>query len=129
MIGGESNYIRERAREIGMNVRELADRVGVSHSYMSQAARGHRNMGVKVQARLESALEAPVKVAPAQCADVDREAVWERMNAHGMMGAIDRSPAHWCSRVALPQGGPQYWKRIVSSSSIRPSRVYRQMPM
>ena len=41
-------------------------------------------MGVKVQKRVESALEAPVKVEPAQCADVDRHAVWERMNAHGI---------------------------------------------
>ena len=46
-------------------------------------ARGHSNMGVKVQARMESALEAPAKVAPAQPACIDREAVWERMNAHG----------------------------------------------
>ena len=37
---------------------------------------------MKVQARVESALQAPVKVAPAQCANVDRVAVWERMNAH-----------------------------------------------
>ena len=40
-------------------------------------------MGVKVQARVASALEAPVKVAPAQPACIDREAVWDRMNAHG----------------------------------------------
>ena len=32
---------------------------------------------------MESALEAPAKVAPAQPACIDREAVWERMNAHG----------------------------------------------
>ena len=35
-------------------------------------------MGVKVQARVESALQAPAKVAPAQPACIDREAVWER---------------------------------------------------
>ena len=67
-----------------MSLRDLADRVGVSYSYMSQVARGRGNMGVKVQARVESALEAPVKVAPAQAACIDREAVWERMNAHGI---------------------------------------------
>ena len=84
VVAGESSYIRERARELGMSLRDLADRVGVSYSYMSQVARGHSNMGVKVQARMESALEAPpAKVAPAQPACIDREAVWDRMNAHG----------------------------------------------
>ena len=83
VVAGESSYIRERARELGMTLRDLADRVGVSYSYMSMVARGHSNMGVKVQARMESALEAPVKVAPAQPACIDREAVWDRMNAHG----------------------------------------------
>ena len=62
-----------------MSLRDLADRVGVSYSYMSMVARGHSNMGVKVQARMESALEAPAKVAPAQPACIDREAVWDRM--------------------------------------------------
>ena len=84
VVSGESSYIRERARERGMSLRDLADRVGVSYSYMSQVARGHSNMGVKVQARVESALQAPAKVAPAQPACIDREAVWERMNAHGI---------------------------------------------
>ena len=76
VVAGESSYIRERARELGMSLRDLADRVGVSYSYMSMVARGHSNMGVKVQARMESALEAPAKVAPAQPACIDREAVW-----------------------------------------------------
>ena len=83
VVSGESSYIRERARELGMSLRDLADRVGVSYSYMSQVARGHSNMGVKVQARVASALEAPVKVAPAQPACIDREAMWDRMDAHG----------------------------------------------
>ena len=83
VVSGESSYIRERARELGLSLRDLADRVGVSYSYMSQVARGHSNMGVKVQARVASALEAPAKVAPAQPACIDREAVWDRMNAHG----------------------------------------------
>ena len=84
MVSGESSYIRERARELGLSLRDLADRVGVSYSYMSQVARGHSNMGVKVQARVESALQAPAKVAPAQPACIDREAVWERMDVHGI---------------------------------------------
>ena len=83
VVSEENSYIRGQARALGLSLRDLADRVGVSYSYMSQVARGHRNMGVKVQARVESALEAPVKVAPAQPAGIDREAVWERMNAHG----------------------------------------------
>ena len=83
VVIGESSYIRERARELGLSLRDLADRVGVSNSYMSMVARGHRNMGVKVQARVESALEAPAKVAPAQPASIDREAMWDRMDAHG----------------------------------------------
>ena len=81
VVAGESSYIRERARELGMSLRDLADRVGVSYSYMSMVARGHSNMGVKVQARMESALETPAKVAPAQPACIDREAVWDRMKA------------------------------------------------
>ena len=83
VVSGESSFIRERARELGMTMRELAERAGVSHGYLSQVARGHSNMGVKVQARIASALEAPVKVAPAQPASIDREAMWDRMDAHG----------------------------------------------
>ena len=83
LVSGESSYIRERARELGMSMRELADRAGVSHGYLSQISRGRGNMGVKVQARVESALEAPVRIAPAQTACVDREAMWGRMDAHG----------------------------------------------
>ena len=83
VVTGESSFIRERARTLGMTMHDLADRVGVSYSYITQVARGRQSMGVKVQARVESALEAPAKVAPAQPACIDREAVWDRMNAHG----------------------------------------------
>ena len=65
-------------------MRDLADRVGVSSGYMTQVARGQKNMGVKVQARVESALQAPAKVAPAQCPDVDRRVVWDQMDALGV---------------------------------------------
>ena len=51
---------------------------------MTEVSRGRRNMGVKVQARVESASEAPAKIAPAKCASIDREAVWGRMDAHGV---------------------------------------------
>ena len=83
VVSGESSFIRERARTLGMTMRDLADRVGVSYGYMSEVSRGRRNMGVKVQARMESALEAPAKIEPAHCAGVDPHAVWDRMNAHG----------------------------------------------
>ncbi len=82
VVTGQSSYIRERARELGVSMRELADRVGVSYGHMTQVARGRRNMGVKVQARVKEALEAPAKVAPAQPASVNPEVVWDRMDAH-----------------------------------------------
>ena len=83
VVSGESSFIRERARALGMSMMELAERAGVSYGYLSQISRGRQSMGVKVQARVEAALEAPARVAPAQCAGIDREAVWDRMNAHG----------------------------------------------
>ncbi len=83
-VSGESSYIRERARELGMNMKDLAERVGVSYGYMSEVSRGRRRMGVKVQARVESILEAPAKVAPAKRACVDQGALWSRMDAHGI---------------------------------------------
>ena len=51
---------------------------------MTQVSRGRRNMGVKTQARVEGVLQAPVRVAPAQRASVDREALWDRMDAHDL---------------------------------------------
>ena len=63
LASGGSCYIRERARALGMSMKELAEKVGVSYGYLVQVSRGHRNMGVKAQARLESALEGPAKVA------------------------------------------------------------------
>ena len=83
VVSGGSSYIRERARALGMSMRELAERVGVSYGYLSTVTRGHKSMGVKLQVRMEAALEAPAKVAPAQLANVDRQVMWERMDAHG----------------------------------------------
>ena len=68
-VSSESSYIRERARENGMTMKDLADRVGVTYGYLSSATRGHANMGTKVQSRIESALDAPARVAPAACAN------------------------------------------------------------
>ena len=83
VVNGQSSYVRERARALGMTMRELAERVGVSASYMSEVSRGRRGMGVRVQALVEAALEAEATVASAQLARVDTKAVWDRMDAHG----------------------------------------------
>ena len=69
LVQGESTCIRERARELGMSQKDLAHRVGVSVGYMSEVARGRKNMSPAVQTRVESVLGGPVKVGPAQCAN------------------------------------------------------------
>ena len=102
---GESSFIRERARAMGMSMRDLAERVGVTPGYLTAVSRGRRTMGVKVEARVESALGAPAKVAPAKLAAIDRKAVWDRMDAHGLSQneAARRagvSPAHLSNIMA-----------------------------
>ena len=114
VVTGESSFIRERARTLGMTMHDLADRVGVSYSYMTQVARGRQNMGVKVQTRIESALKAPAKIAPAQCANRPASVVSgqssyvrERARALGMTmrelaERVGVSPAtcQWCHGAA-----------------------------
>ncbi|MDE2861448.1 MAG: helix-turn-helix transcriptional regulator, partial [Chloroflexota bacterium] len=58
----------------------LAEKVGVSAGYLSQVSRGHRSMGVKLQARVEAMLGGRAKVESATCPDVDRQFIWERMD-------------------------------------------------
>ena len=82
VAGGESTYLRERARERGMTMRQVADRTGLSYGYVVMVSRGQRNLSPAAQVRMESVLEAPVKVESAQCADVDPQVLWERMDAH-----------------------------------------------
>ena len=84
VANGGSTYIRERARELGLSMGKLADLVGVSRGYMSDVARGRRNMSPQVQARVEAVLEAPVRVEAAECPTVDPRALWDRMEAHGI---------------------------------------------
>ena len=133
VVAGESSYIRERARELGMSLRELADRVGVSYSYMSMVARGHSNMGVKVQVRVASALEAPAKVAPAQPACIDREAVWDRMNAHGFsQNEVARRAGISSSNLSQIMNGrnnlsPDVLKRL-HGVLFQPTKAERVMP-
>ncbi len=80
--GGESTYLRERARQRGMTLRQVAERTGLSYGHVVMVSRGHRNLSPAAQARMESVLDAPVKVQSAQCAGVDPQALWERMDAH-----------------------------------------------
>ncbi len=80
---GESSYIRERAREMGMSLKGLAEHVGVSRGYMTQVSRGERSMSPVVQARVEAALDGPARIEPAQPPTVDPRALWDRMDAHG----------------------------------------------
>ena len=69
LVQGESTYIRERARELGMSLKELAGIAGVGVSYLSQASRGERNMSPGVQARVEAALDSPARIEPAERAN------------------------------------------------------------
>ena len=84
VVSGESSFIRERARTLGMSMKDLAERVGVTPGYMSEVSRGRRRMGVKVQARVEAILEAQAAVAPAKRTCADQQALWSRMDAHGI---------------------------------------------
>jgi len=79
----KSSHIRERAREVGLSMGELADRVGVSRSYLSRASRGKQSLGPKIQALVEAELQLTVKVEAAKCPTVDPQVLWERMEAHG----------------------------------------------
>ena len=83
VVTGESSYIRERAREKGLSMKELAIVVGVSAGYMTDVSRGQRNMSPHVQARVEAVLDAPVRVESAERATVNPRALWDRMEAHG----------------------------------------------
>ncbi|MYB24303.1 MAG: helix-turn-helix domain-containing protein [Acidimicrobiia bacterium] len=81
--GGQSTYLRERARERGMTLRQVADRTGLTYGYVVQVSRGQRNLSPAAQSRMETVLDAPVKIEAAQCPAVDPNALWERMDAHG----------------------------------------------
>ena len=83
LVEGESTCIRERARELGLTLRQVADRTGLSYGYVVQVSRGQRNLSPAAQARMESVLDASVKIESAQCPNVDPGVLWERMDAHG----------------------------------------------
>ena len=81
-VKGESTSIRERARELGISLKGLAEHVGVSYGYMTQVSRGQRNMSPGVQAQVEEALDGPARIESAQPRSVDPRALWDRMEAH-----------------------------------------------
>ncbi len=81
--GGESTYLRERARERGMTLRQVAERTGLTYGHVVMVSRGQRNLSPAAQARMEAVLDAPVKVGAVQPRDVDPRALWDRMDAHG----------------------------------------------
>ena len=90
-------------------------------------------MGVKVQARMESALEAPAKVTPAQPACIDREAVWDRMNAHGFsQNEVARRAGISSSNLSQIMNGrnnlsPDVLKRL-HGVLFQPTKAERVMP-
>ena len=133
LASGGSCYIRERARALGMSMKELAEKIGVSYGYLVQVSRGHRNMGVKVQARLESALETPAKVASAECASVDRHVLWERMDAHGfsqneVARRVGISSSH-LSQIMNGKASPSaVVLRDLHGVLFRPTKAERVMP-
>ena len=81
--GGGSTYIREKAREQGLSLRQVADRTGLSYGYVVQVSRGQRHLSPAAQIRMEAVLEAPVKIEAAHPADIDPQVLWERMDSHG----------------------------------------------
>ena len=64
-------------------MRDVAARAGLSHSYVSEVSRGHRIMTVNARTRLGEGVGGSLsKSAPAERADVNIQALWDRMNAH-----------------------------------------------
>ena len=114
----QTSYIRERAREVGLSMYELADRVGVSYGFMSDVSRGRRHMSPAVQAQVEAVLQAPVRVEPAQRPDVDPGVLWERMDAHGY------SQNETARRVGISTG---HLSQIMNGKRTPSGRVLRQL--
>ena len=116
--GGETTYIREKAREQGLTLREVADRSGISYGYLVQASRGHRHLSPKVQKQLEAVLQAPVKVEAAVIADVEPRVLWERMDAHGI------SQNEVARRVGISNG---YLSQVMNGQRKPSAKVLRRL--
>ncbi len=117
-VKGQSTYIRERVRELGLSLREVAEQAGVCVSYMSQAARGKRNLGPAVQMRVEAVLSAPVRAESAGIPSVDQRALWDRMDAHGVS-----------QNEAARQAGisPSHLSHIMNGSRTPSGKVLRKL--
>ena len=115
---GGSSFVRERAREKGLSMGELADLVGVSRGFMSDVARGRRNLSPRMQARVEKVLEAPVKVESAQPPTVDPRTLWDRMDAHG-----------WSQNETARKAGisPSLLSQIMNGQRIPSGSVLRRL--
>ena len=113
-----SSFIRERARALGLTMRELAEKVGVSAGYLSQVSRGHRSMGVKLQARVEAMLGGQAKVASAQCPNLDQQAVWDRMKE------LDVSQNEVARRAGISSG---HLSQIMNGRSTPSAVVLRKL--
>ncbi len=116
--GGETTYVRERAREQGLTLRQVADRAGISYGYLVQASRGHRNLSPKVQKQVEAVLQAPVKVETAEVADIDPRVLWERMDAHGI------SQNEVARRVGISTG---YLSQVMNGQRKPSAKVLRRL--
>ena len=116
--GGQTTYVRERAREQGLTLREVADRAGISYGYLVQASRGHRHLSPKVEKQLEEVLQAPVKVETAEAADIDPRVLWGRMDAHGI------SQNEVARRVGISTG---YLSQVMNGQRKPSAKVLRSL--
>ena len=116
--GGETTYVRERAREQGLTLRQVAERAGISYGYLVQASRGYRNLSPKVEKQLEEVLQAPVKVETAEIADIDPRVLWERMDAHGI------SQNEVARRVGISTG---YLSQVMNGQRKPSAKVLRRL--
>ena len=116
--GGRTTYVRERAREQGLTLRQVADRAGISYGYLVQASRGHRNLSPKVEKQVEAVLQAPVKVETAEVADIDPRVLWERMDAHGI------SQNEVARRVGISTG---YLSQVMNGQRKPSAKVLRRL--
>ena len=110
VVTGESSFIRERACTLGMTMHDLADRVGVSYSYMTQVARGRQNMGVKVQAR----------VVTVQSWRGELLGTWVESTEQGAFDYVKREG--WTMKWTFaPRAGRPCWRLLPSSRRSSPS--------
>ena len=116
--GTDSTFIRETARALGITMRELATKVGVSAGYLSQVSRGHRSMGVKLQAKVEAMLGGQAKVESAQCPNLDQQAVWDRMKE------LDVSQNEVARRAGISSG---HLSQIMNGRSTPSAVVLRKL--